>query len=643
MAVTYVNDGNVSFAGGQDDGTLPDRIQPDQYQKAINVTTEGGILRARPGFVEKNITVTTEGNINGRSYQNILRNGKFQGAVSYDADNGTYILAVFSGVIFRINPRRGEAEVIEIGDKKDNDRMNQYRRRLPWSYAGRFLVFFDYPSLPVIIENDTARRADPDRESFPGVPLPEVPTSVLGAYVRNRLWIANELHEFTASDPVNGINHDAPLTFEETFGIAAEFQGQVFSLGEQSSNKPITAMGFLAVPDTATGVGPLFVATKNSISVFRADLPRAQWGNSSEFGRMALYRAGMTGQRAFDNLNSDLLFFSNDNQIRSLFVGRKEQERWENAPISQEVSGWLGEFARQDLLDIAFVSSYRNRVFFSVAPYRTRAISLDGKPVFDYAHGGLLVLELNNVAQLGRDSNPAWAGLWTGISPMEIVSLEEGPYIFSKDDGGVNRLYFMDEKLSYDVFEGKEKDIVSRVYTRSYDFQSRFQDKLLGQVDYSFGNVAGDFSFCAEYQPGHSEHWSKWGSFTHKALTEVCDSTDLEGKSCQGQGEVPILATHAFREMNLGDPEEIDCDPLTEETSEVIRKIALRLTISGKNWQLEEVRLRFPIQPETSSPATQKCENIKETVVCDTCEPNDFEIYRTATRDAEWPIPTLTL
>jgi hypothetical protein len=635
----YVDDGNVSFAGGQSDGLLADRIRQDQYQKAINITTKDGTISPRPGFVHQELTVITEGKVNGRSYSRIFRTGKFQGAVAYDTDQGTSIIAVISGIIFKIDPRSLEVSVISLPD--EDDRMNQYSRRINRSYAGRFLTFFDYPNRPVILEKLSARRTDLDRESSTGVPLPEVPVSAIGAYVQNRLWVANAVHEFTASDPVGGVNLDAPITFEEVLASGGAYAGQVFSLGSQSANQPITAMGFLQVADTSTGIGPLFIATRNSIYLYQANLPRSEWKETA-FGRLGLYNAGMAGARSFTNQNSDLIFLSGDNQIRSLLMGSAGQQRWENAPLSREVSPWLDEFAEKELIQVGVAASYKNRVFFSVAPYRTTAISLDGQKVFDYAHGGMIVLELDNVSGIGQPAGPAWAGLWTGISPMEMITLDDGLYIFSKDDGGINRLYFVDENITYDVFEGEEVDIISRVYTREYDFKTPFQDKKLGNVNYSISDIEGSFSFRSEYKPGHSDKWSLWKCFHHCAETEVCDASCDDGCG-ESECELPTLNSHNFREMDFGDPEEKDCDPLTNEQSDVMRKAQLRLTMKGRNWKLRDIHLRFQVEPNTNRPSTQKCETITTRKLCADIEANDWEIHRTATRSAGWPVMTSIL
>lgn len=624
--MTIVQDGTLTFRGGQNDGLLPNQIRKDQFRRGINVTTRKGALGPRYGLVHQEIEVLTEGGVHEMTYAQIFAKGKFQAAIEDDP----YMLVVFSGVIFRVDPRRLTAEVVKIGD--EDDRMNQYRRRIPRTEAGRFIVFFDYPNLPVIVENGTARRANPDRESIPGVSLPEVPSSVLGAFVESRLWVGNDGHEFGAGDPVGGINEDAPITFEESLAPAAAFNGQFFSLGSQSANYPISAMGFLQVPDTSTGVGPLIVATRRTVHAYQVDIPRAQWENT-RFGRILLYNAGIAGPRAMANVNSDLFFFGGDNQIRSLLMGRGDQERWGNNPISIEVSPFLKEFENQPLIELAFCQAWSNRVFISVAPYVCSALDTMGNETFDYAHGGMVVMELDSVSELGSDSPPAWAGLWTGISPMEMVLLEQGPFIISKDDGDVNRIYFMDETKRYDVFEGKEVPITSRFYSREYDFENKFMDKKLGRIDYAVTEIEGPMHMVSEYRPAHAVRWSLWKDFTYEGRAMECDRPCPE---C-GDDEMPILGRHSFRQLDLGDPEEVDCDEVTEDQTTIIREIAIRTTITARNWQVEGLRLAFEAIEEGSETSRPACLDTREELTMEEeCERSDWDIHRTAPRDARW-------
>jgi hypothetical protein len=609
-----VADGTLSFRGGQHDGILPDRIGEDQYRRGVNITTQGGGIGPRPGFIQRKAKVITSGRPieGGLTYSQVFKRGKIQSVAKFNAN----LILVISGIIYSVDMTELTAEVISM--EVEGDRMNQFRRRIHWSEAGDFLVFFDYPSQTVIFDGRTARRADEDRESLPGVPLPEVPVAVLGAYNSSRLFVANDGHEFLAGDPVGGINPDAPITFEESLAPAGAFSGQTASLGSGSANDVITAMGFLLVQDSSTGIGPLVVMTNEAIHAFRADLPRADWANSA-FGRVILPSAGAPGPRAIVNVNSDLHFVSGENQIRSLSLSATQQQNsWRDTPISREVDPFLLEYARKDLLPIAFAVTHKNRIFFSVAPFQVSAQTLEGHKVRAFTHGGIIVLELDNISSIAATANPAWTGLWTGINPVDAIEIEGVLYFVCSDSNG-NTIFQMDETKSYDVFEGEEKNITCRLYTREYDFGQRFFDKENLSIDYNFCKVSGKFQILAEYKANHFARWTKWADFEHCAETQTCDP---------GCGPLVQLAEHAFRDLNFGDPEEVECDPVTQDLSSVFRKLQLRLTIRARNWRLEEIRLRAEMIPEDKT--APFCAKSKTVVIPVPHDLSDWNLYKVA-------------
>ena len=630
-------DGNISFRGGQNAGTLPDRIREDQYAAGINVSTRDGGLGPRSGFVQEEFTFITEGGVtlpdgNVKSYQAIFRGGKFQGASKYSTDIGTFVIAVISGVIFKIDPSCRTIDVIEIQPQRSTvtqtieafepatQRINQYCRRVNFAEAGRFLVIFDYPDNPVIIDGGEARRANSDATDIDGNPCPEVPASVIGAFNQNRLFVSNAVHEFTGGDPVGSLaSLDAPVTFKEIFIQAAPFLGQAFSLGTTNTNNPITAMGFIQVVDTSTGIGPLFVATKDSVYTFRTDLPRAQW-EQTRFGSLLLFNAGIAGQRAFAHTNSDLLFMSGDGRIRSLSMARSEQAQWANTPIDREVRNWV-KFDDRSLIPLTVVESFNNKVFFTVDPFRTEAQDLSDKPISDYAFGGMIVLELDNTSGLTEGGQPVWAGLWSGVYPMDLIKIDDDLFIFSKDPNSKNAIYRLDESVGYDVVDSKVKQVTSRIYTRQYTFGNLFKLKEERSVSPTLTQLEGDVCVRVDRKVESASKWLKWRDFTHKAPTESCAPDTCE--------ELPVLIPHNLRELNLGSPEESEeCNPVTDELLDFFRKMQCRVTINAKGWRLEDFQVQAEEQEEDNL-QTETCETRCVELEKDCEDINDWMLYRT--------------
>lgn len=597
-------DGNISFAGGQSGGILADRIGADQFAAGVNVTTQNGALSPRHRFVQVPLQFRTRAEHD--KYWSVFKRGKFQCACFYRSSSGAFHIVVVSGLIFAVDPITGKIQNVPIQipagqDQSKVDTMHPRLRRINFATAGRFLVLFDWAQQrPVIMDGLKARRASKQsvfrttNNVTTELIVPEIPPSRLGAFVQNRLFIGNEAHEFGAGDPVGGLNADAPITFEESLAPSAQYNGQFFSLGATNVNNPITYMGYLQVADTSTGYGPLVVATDNSLYTFAANQPRANW-EAGQFGSLSLYNAGIAGARAAVNVNSDLLFMSGDGNIRSLNMSRSDQAKWANAPISREVSNWIVAHD-PSLLRYSVAASHGNKVFFTVNPFLAKAVLPNGVECYDVAFRGMVVLELDNISGMGQGGRPAWAGLWQGVCPMELCTgVYDGDsllHLWSKDAGYVNNLYLVTSESDYDIFEGVRKPVVSRFYSRLYDFNARFKNKRSAGADLSITSIEGSQRIDLQYRPATNGKFAKWREFVFGVKT-----------NCEGRlsSEAPTnFAPGSIQELHFGSPEQSICDCITGSQGEFGRAVQLRLTVAGARWTIESLRLSVEDADDTS-------------------------------------------
>lgn len=625
-----VYDGNTSFLGGQNSGLEPGLLNPTQYFTGINTSNKNGSIRSRPGFLHfQDIEVLTEGgevrpNLTVTSYQRILRNGKFQGAGPLISDQGKFIVAIISGIIFRINPSNKTAVVLKLA----SGRLNQYADRHYWSQAGKFFVIFDYPDYPVIIDGIEARRADPTKYEIPLA-------AVIGAFNQSRLFVFSSAHEFTAGDPVgNPLTPDAPITFEEVFAPASAFLGQAFSLGSTNVNNPITAVGYLEAIDSSTGIGPMFVATNKVVYAFQTQLERTQWGITT-FGTKVLSTSGITGQRAFVNVGSDLWFMGGDARIRSFSVARGDQAKWARTPLDKEVKNWM-RLCDRSLLKYTVAAYHNNRIFFTVNPQLTSAKDLDGNKVLDISFKGIVSLGLDPVSGFLQNPSPAWEGLWTGVNPMELIELDQDLYIFSKDPGNVNTLYFVEsDEITWDTYQGKKKQITSRIETRGYSFaQEGLMYSLKEEVTVFPGlrDVGGKFCFQLERKNDEFPNYTLWRTFKHDAPVEQC--------TINADKTISNLVAHSFREINFGDPknslgDKDFCNPVTKEKMNYFNETQFRITITGLTWQLTSFRVKAELQEDDMLiNVTCETDTVKLNKECETV--SDFDLYSTAFKEEVW-------
>lgn len=592
--LTNLTDESLDFLGGQDASKIPDRVPANAYYAGVNISTQKGALRPRWPFIKQSFTFTdqrfTMSNFQTRPYRDIFISGKYQACIAYSIGREFYFLVIISGIIFLINKRTKFITVIPISD---GSMIDESKDRVNCEPAGKYVVIHDYPAFPVIVENFTARRADPTKF--------EVPISTLGAYNQNRLFIANAGNDFTAGDPAGSLlAPNAPITFMEIEVPSSPYVGQIFQLSTNFNNDPITAMGFLSQVDASTAIGPLLVATQNALWAYNSQQPRNLWQNGT-FGTSLTDNIGIAGPRAMANVSSDIFFISPDGQARTLNVSRQDQGRWSKLPISREVENWL-KYYDLSLVKFAAISYFKNKIFFTANPYRTTALTTNKFPTIDYANGGLVVLETDNIATLAQGGVPTWAGLWTGVRPMDMVLCDKELFVISKDSGAENAIYQVDPLLLTDRVNNKKRQIRSIVYTREYDFQNPFQIKEGHSVDFNLDNIKGSFSLDVDFKPSHGAYFVDWRTFTHVAPWQACTATIPDAV-------VNGFAGQQIRDINLGSPVAGGaCDEVQKTQYGSFKKIQLKLTVEGAYWEIHEIKLSAVGRPQY--------QNISDPLMC---------------------------
>ena len=607
--VQLLADGSDDFSGGQDGSVIPDRIPQNCYASGINVSVRRASIQPRWGFERIAIKFPTDYLSDPykrpRSYQNVFEAGKFQALIPFTVMSRQYLIVVVSGRIFSINTDNFTLTPILIDG---GSTLNTRRSRVNWTLAGRFLVLYDFPAFPVILDGFHAYRADPAKM--------EIPVSTNGTYNQSRLFVVNAGSDFTGGDPLGSVAApDAPVTFKEVLTPGSAYYGQIFNLPVNAVNEPITFMGFLQLTDTSTGIGPLICATRNAVYTFGTQNPRSAW-QAGPFGSVVCYNAGVVGPRAYANVNSDAFFMADDGFVRSLSMSRDEQKRWARVPISRETEQWFKYWDR-DLIKFGFVGYFRNKIFFSVNPYRVSAVDFDTfKPIKDYAHGGMVILELDALSSFGVPSKPVWTGLWTGVNPMDMCTVNERAFIMSKD-GAVNKLYEINPDINYDTADDMIRPVRSRVYTREYDLKDPFLNKGLHSVDFNFDTFKGDFKIKVDYKPSHSACFLPLGERTHLAPWRTCDMPD--GCFINGFGPQHI------RDFSIGDPENDQAgSPITHDLFRVFKKIQLMITLWGIYWELHELRIKAT--PEVEPDTLTQCEEYPKVAICNCACDDDWAV-----------------
>jgi len=587
-----VADGQTDFQGGQDDSFAPNSLGENQYYAGVNITTTDSVIAPRWGYERIGIKFPTGSYVYRFNHQTpfkyIFESGRFQALAPYRIGTQQYLCIVVNGVIFLVNT--DDFTAVCLTYNRDTQ-LDETAPRINWSDGGRFLVLFDYPARPIIVDGQRAYRSI--ASEF------QVPVSNLGTYNQSRLFVSNYANDFIAGDVVgNPLTPDAPITFEETLSQYAPFSGDVYKLPSKY-DKAISAMGVLEQVDGITAIGSLFVASTEEIWTYNTTQPRDTW-LQGEFGKRVSNSAGIVGARAFTNVNSDMFFVSGDGRLRALSVAQSEQHKWARVPMDVQVEGFT-KVIDTALLPFTTVTYFNNKIFRSVRPYRTYVKSLDNKPVLDVAHSGFVVLENANVSRFGKEAAPAWAGLWTGVHPMDACTIGGRMFIMSKDSLATNRLYEVDTTSTIDKTEiGETRQIRSIVYTREHFFQDMFTLKDLHSIELGVSNIRGAFSCDVKYKPTNSSNYINWGSFQYDAPYKYCQLNPC--------GSIPQLAPTAFREILIGVPDEPQGDPVTKDSFKVVKRVQYRLEFSGDSWNFTEYKINAVMLTENKTGFLYKLE-----------------------------------
>lgn len=604
MANTPKQDGQIDFSGGQDASQVPSRVGASQYYSAVNTSAAQGCLNPRWGVQEKLVKFDFNSEFTlptglTRSFESIFLYGRYQGLIPYTVGTERYLIIIIAGIIFAFNQRTYVVTQIPIAG---GTYLNENRPRVNWTNAGKYIVIFDFPSYAVVIEGLTAKRANPATL--------QLPVSNIGVYAQSRVFFANAGNEYSASDPAAYGFVDGPISCTELLTPASAFYGQVFQLPTEDANSPITAMGYLEQVDTQTGIGPVIISTQDKVFSLQAQLARSQW-EVNKFATVFISDAGIIGQRAFCNINSDIYFVDRSGQIRSASMSRENQTKWSKTPVSREIKNFI-KLHHPELLEYSVVAYFQNKILITVNPYYVKTTNTENEPILDVAFGGFVVIELDNISTLGKDSNPAWAGLWCPFRPMDFVTNNKEMFAIAKD-GGRNTLYKIRPDLSYDIIgvDQRVRKIKSKVYTKEFAFENPFSFKTLNALDFNLQDVRGEFKLHVKYRPSHIQRFLEWRKFEHAAPWRVCNGLPI---GCQWNGFAP----QSFRDLDFGSPVEAGESPINNDSGDTVRKVQLLFEIEGVDWQIESfivTALELPMN--TTEVTYEKAAPVEICVECD--------------------------
>lgn len=399
--------------------------------------------------------------------------------------------------------------------------------------AEQFLIIQDDQSTAIIYDGSLARRA-----AYDG-PRKEVPTGSAMAYGNGRLWVCIKERYFVAGDIVGSTDtgdqkynfNDSLLGFTENDYLN---EGGAFRV--PLSTGPITAMRFIATPDTSLGQGPLQIFTPGGVYSILVPVDRTLWKSlQTPVQVVSQIGYGALADRSTILINGDIFYRGSDG-LRSYAVTRRSIGQWGHVPISKEM-GRILDFDTEWLLSFTSAVLFDNRLLMTCTPVP--------RPNSCYFLG-LSVLDFDLISTLQGQAPPAYDGLWTGLNIVQIFkgtfANRERCFIAAINSAGQNELWEISKEA---IVDGGSTRIQSSCETRSMAMRvpetapgsDTTQFKQLESGEMWIDSVQGEVDFLVQYRPDQYPCWFDWHQWSECQIMDGChdpviDAADAIG-ACQ--------------------------------------------------------------------------------------------------------------
>lgn len=442
------------------------------------------------------------------SFENTAERVWFEGANgqgatfynSYPSFLSPVLVASIGGRIYTIEIHGKTGLVRRLFD--GNSRTFQHA----WFAQGfQWLIIQDGIHPPILWDGTNApRRSD--------IAKNEVPIGSVMAFIHGRLVVASAdgKNNIFVGDIVYGAQNTNPndlLNFTETtyWAEGLSFGTPIF-LGD--------IMGLYAMPflDTGTGQNELVTGCVAGFTSLDLSRPRTEWIDI-QLQRVALQGSGLVSSHAFAGLNGDM-FFRSQAGINTYRNARIEySQRWNQTPVSYEVNYWIKP-DRKDLLEFIQMVSWQNMVITGCSPLLAAPNNL----AFGYHRfcRGMVVFDADPMSNAGREGEPVWHGMWSGVRPWAfaqgIIGNSDRCFAFSYDRDGRNRLYEFTLTPGDDIFGQGEQRKIQSFYTTSMfgnveTVTNAFAPKIINGGVIEMSSIRGETNFTIEYRPDGSPCW----------------------------------------------------------------------------------------------------------------------------------------
>jgi hypothetical protein len=401
MSSPLAIDSDESFPGSMDSATDPIYLPKGSFAWSVNMLNRDGALRTRPGY----------------RWMFSLPAGKLQGFSFFSSQAGKPVLVAFvSGTGYAANYPYNSFRRIQ-GARMSSTADYVYTERAVQSVTNNAdgSLRLIQPRNLLMVQDGVNPPAYFDGRILTALTGNGVtPQGTHMKWAGSRLWVARGPQIF-ASDIAN------PTSFlEQTYNTLGGIN--YFLLSDNCT-------GLAAVPGAPQALTPLLAFTASDTTTFQSNiLNRALWPSVTNFQYTTFPTLGCVAPRSLAVVSGELWWFSELGTTR-LDAAQASQLTTRIYRIDREMGRSMAQL-KNDLSGICAVT-YENFALFSV-PNSSR------RNTHTWVYDG-------SVNDRSKENASAWAGVWTGVSPVEWVKIKVNGktrvFCASVDADGVNRVY----------------------------------------------------------------------------------------------------------------------------------------------------------------------------------------------------------
>lgn len=493
------SDGTVSWIGGMDTSRHPMDITQIQYAKSVNtiIKKSSGGIGVRPAFHHCRLR------FDSKQSKEIYEKGFFQGEGHFESGGRTYLIAVYSGYVFKFTKqgsRRYYVENVNSNDRNSTSYTNAWVTKIP----NGCIVNNGY-NYPLYVTENNQRRTNPEKG--------EIGIGRMGIYVQNRLFYVDQSgRQILASDFLQPIK----FTLEDTniFGFSCPDEDeQITAIGKQKS-----------ILNNAEGGNLVWSSTKD---IYSADVrgSRSDWSNlGTRVGKVTETIPGFSAASSysFESFNTNIYFRSKQFGIVDI---KQSEYQFVNLDTVSEQSIEASYFLDNDtdwMLHRCYTKACDSRLFTTVGAERTQEGHIFWNGILSFSPAAIYA----NQGTIPRRFESVFTGVrpW-GLTVIDSPLYKDEMFIHSHDTDGVNRMYVMDEDTNYDIdSNGNIREIEGFIETRAYSHESPFLLKNIEKRFYGLRSIDRSIDIKIYSRPDGAGQWVEMWQTKHL----VCRTEDKD-------------------------------------------------------------------------------------------------------------------